>query len=75
MAFRTEISLEELLAEPMVRLLMKKDGVSVGEARALYAGVQPRFRVGAEQERSRTAASPSIAPWAVRRPDQVSPCL
>ena len=34
MAFRTEISLDELLAEPMVKLLMRKDGVSIGDARA-----------------------------------------
>jgi hypothetical protein len=34
MDLRTEIFLEELLAEPMVVALMKQDGVSIGEARA-----------------------------------------
>ena len=43
MALRTETSLDELLAEPMVKLLMRKDGVSIGDARALYDRVRPRL--------------------------------
>jgi hypothetical protein len=74
MAFRTEISLDELLAEPMVKLLMRRDGVSIGEARALYDRIRPGLK-HTQQERSGAAASPCIAPWAVCRPDQISPCL
>ena len=44
MDFRTEISLEEMLAEPMVVALMKQDGVSIGEARALYVSVGQRLK-------------------------------
>ncbi|SDR44679.1 hypothetical protein SAMN05519103_03250 [Rhizobiales bacterium GAS113] len=73
MAFRTEVTLDELLAEPMVKLLMRKDGVSIGEARALYDRVRPWLTL-AQQERSGAVASPCIAPWAVCRPDQISPC-
>jgi hypothetical protein len=47
MDLRTEISLEELLAEPMVVALMKQDGVSIGEARALYVSVGQRLKDGA----------------------------
>ena len=43
MDFRTEISVEELLAEPIVLALMKQDGVSIGEARALYVSVGQRL--------------------------------
>jgi hypothetical protein len=74
MAFRTEISLDELLAEPMVKLLMRKDGVSIDEARALYDRVRPRLN-DAQQVKSGAAASPCVAPWAVCHPDQISPCM
>ena len=55
MAFRTEISLEELLADPMVKLVMCRDGFSTSEARAQGAarggrgGRQDRYRPGHAQ--------------------------
>lgn len=44
MAVPIENSLEELLAEPMVKLLMHRDGVSISDARSLYDAVAPRLR-------------------------------
>jgi hypothetical protein len=62
MAFRTESSLEELLAEPMVVVLMQRDGVPIGEARALYASVAQRLKENARNARphviNRTARPP-----------------
>jgi hypothetical protein len=74
MAFRTEISLDELLAEPMVKLLMRKDGVSIGDSRALYDRVRPRLK-DVQHVKSGAAASPCVAPWSVCRPDQISSCM
>ncbi|MBO6667901.1 hypothetical protein [Parvibaculum sp.] len=34
-ALSRELTLDEMLADPIVRLLMKRDGVSEGELRAL----------------------------------------
>jgi len=75
MAFRTEISLEELLAEPMVKLLMRRDGVSISDARALYASVRSELKEGAKPARWSVAKSPCIAPWAACSPDRISPCM
>ena len=36
-ALSRELTLDEMLADPIVRLLMKSDGVSEGELRALMA--------------------------------------
>lgn len=36
-ALSRELTLDEMLADPIVRLLMKRDGVSEGELRALMA--------------------------------------
>jgi hypothetical protein len=58
MDFRTEISLEELLAEPMVVALMKQDGVSIDEARALYVSVGQRLKDNAVNARPRITNPP-----------------
>ena len=58
MAFRTEISLEELLAEPMVVALMNQDGVSIGEARALYFRVGQRLKENARDVRPHVIKPP-----------------
>jgi hypothetical protein len=44
MAFVTELTLEDLLAEPMVVAVMRRDGVSIGQARALYDNVALRLK-------------------------------
>jgi hypothetical protein len=53
---------------------MRKEGVSIDEARALYDRVRPRLN-DAQQVKSGAAASPCVAPWAVCQPDQISPCM
>ena len=58
MDFRTEISLEELLAEPMILALMKQDGVSIGEARALYVSVGQRIKESAGNARTHVTNPP-----------------
>ena len=58
MDFRVEISLEELLAEPMVLALMKQDGVSLGEVRALYVSVGQRLKEGAGDARTHVTNPP-----------------
>jgi hypothetical protein len=51
MDLRAEISLDELLAEPMVLALMKQDGVQIGEARSLYVSVGQRLKDNAGHAR------------------------
>ena len=63
MDFRTEISLEELLAEPMVLALMKRDDVSIGEARALYVSVGQRLKESAGNARTHARDKPTVVPW------------
>jgi hypothetical protein len=74
MAFRTEISLEELLAEPIVVALMNQDGVSIGEARALYASVGQSLKENAREARPGVVKSPWLAPCTTPAPDQLSRC-
>jgi len=38
----TDFFLEEMLADPMIRLVMKADGVEEAELRSLYAGSPKR---------------------------------
>ena len=38
----TDFFLEEMLADPMIRLVMKADGVEEAELRSLYAGSRKR---------------------------------
>jgi hypothetical protein len=52
MQCRTEMTVEELLAEPIVLTLMESDGISVEEARNLYA----RVRSGAKRTKKRQAS-------------------
>jgi hypothetical protein len=75
MDFRTEISLEELLAEPMVVTLMRRDGVSIGEARALYVCIGRQLKDGAKRASQRPVNSPGLVPWTEYPPDQNSPCM
>jgi len=42
MPFRYEATLDELLAEPITRLLMRRDGVSEEAIRRLMAGLSAR---------------------------------
>ena len=44
MVFRSDASLDELLADPLVVLLMGRDGVSQDDARRLYESVGRRLR-------------------------------
>jgi hypothetical protein len=44
MVFRSDASLDELLADPIVVLLMGRDGVSQEDARRLYENVGRRLR-------------------------------
>ena len=74
MAFRTEISVEELLAEPIVVALMNQDGVSIGEARALYASVGQRLKDNARDARPGEIKSPCLKPCTALAPGQLSQC-
>ena len=40
----TELNLDELLADPMVRLVMRRDGVEEAELRALLRRAKERLR-------------------------------
>jgi hypothetical protein len=75
MAFLTEISLEELLAEPMVVALMNQDGVSIDEARALYVSVGQRLKDNARDTRSRVIKPPCLPPRTAVGPDQLLQCM
>ena len=70
----TEISLEELLAEPIVKQLMYRDGVSISEARALYAAVATRLQARAACSRTASKTFASIARMGTS-PHQLSGCL
>jgi hypothetical protein len=61
-----------LLAEPMVAALMRRDGISIGEARALYDSVAPQLKDRAKRARSR-ATSPGHMPWTRCCSEQISP--
>jgi hypothetical protein len=74
MAFRREISVEELLAEPIVVALMNQDGVSIGEARALYASVGQRLKDNARDARLGVIKSPCLTPCTALAPGQLSQC-
>jgi hypothetical protein len=73
MASRTEFSLEELLADPIVKLLMCRDGVSLSDARALYAAVAPRLKGRAP--RPSELGPPIPLPWIGASRDPLSRCL
>ena len=51
---RNEPRLEQLLADPLIRLMMSSDGVDEGDIRRLAIGAASR---GARQDLVRTAAS------------------
>jgi|HubBroStandDraft_6_1064221.scaffolds.fasta_scaffold784205_2 hypothetical protein len=55
MQCRTETTLEDLLAEPIVLALMERDGVSLDEARRLYDKASSRAKRG--KSRSKMAAA------------------
>ena len=48
MGFVTELTLEDLLAEPMVVAVMRRDGVSIDQARALYDNVALKLKDGSQ---------------------------
>jgi hypothetical protein len=75
MDLRTEISLEELLAEPMVVALMKQDGVSIGEARALYVSVGQRLKDGAGDARPHVTNARLCRGRTGGASEQLSQCL
>jgi hypothetical protein len=75
MDLRTEIFLEELLAEPMVVALMKQDGVSIGEARALYVSVGQRLKDGAGDARPHVTNARLSRGRTGGASDQLSQCL
>ncbi len=47
MVCHSDASLDELLAEPIVALLMRRDGVSLNDARGLFETVGRQLREGA----------------------------
>ena len=73
MAFRTEFSLEELLADPMVKLVMCRDRVSMSETRMLYASVRPWPKNSVMPSDRRLASSP--APSRAECSGQACSCL
>lgn len=75
MDFPAEISLEELLAEPIVLALMKQDGVLIGEARALYVSVGQRLKESAGNARTRVTNPPLTHGRTDGASDQLSQCL
>ena len=74
MASRTELSLEDLLAEPIVKQLMCRDRVSTTEARALYAAVAARLEGRATPPRSSQSRLTALA-WTGASLDHASRCL
>jgi hypothetical protein len=81
-----EASVDELMADPIVRDLMAADGVDPGELRALLYGVQrtieryatssggPASLVGfAQRVSSAPGAAPSVAPSVASRADRARP--
>ena len=61
----SELSLDQLLAEPITRLVMRRDGVCEGEIRRLFADVALRRRRrlgGAEARRIEEAKSAESRP-------------
>jgi hypothetical protein len=67
MQYRTETTLEELLAEPIVLALMERDGISLEEARRLYDKVSSRTKRG----RSRAKGAAGRSGFGLRvRPSQ-----
>ena len=73
MQHRTEITLDELLAEPIVLTLMKSDGISVDEAKSFYAAV--RSRSNRRKKKATVSASDRICfgPH-LQRPGAHMPC-
>ena len=53
MEYRTEPTLEELLAEPIVLALMKSDGVSPDEARRFFAKFSSRRKPRKDRAKSK----------------------
>jgi hypothetical protein len=53
-----ELTLDQMLADPIVRLVMLRDGVEEAEIRALFRGIR---------HRRANASSPSSAPRSERR--------
>ena len=49
---RGEPTLEELLSEPIVRLLMRSDGISLGELVELCRAVRALLREASESDRT-----------------------
>ena len=62
MEYRTETTLEELLAEPIVLTLMESDGVSMEDARKLYAKARSRSRRREKRAGSRLPEQRSLVP-------------
>ncbi len=62
MAWNGELTLDEMLRDPIVRLLMQRDGVSEGEVRAVMDGADRerggRF-AGSSPRKDRRAVLPS----------------
>jgi hypothetical protein len=53
--FDEEPSIEEMLADPIVRLLMRRDGVLAGDVRTLLAGAAERLSRLKGERRSEAA--------------------
>jgi hypothetical protein len=73
MVCRTEVTLEGLLSEPMIAALMRRDGISVGEARALYDSVTPQLKERAERAKSRDGDLRAPASWTSCCAGHISP--
>lgn len=73
-----EATLDQLLAEPITRLLMQRDGISEGEVRRLIAEAarRQRRRLAEEDpapEKARGAATPSSSVVTVTAADRLWP--
>jgi hypothetical protein len=64
MECRTELTLEELLAEPIVLALMERDGVSLDEARRLYDEVSLRRKLRKTRAKAKVTGASSVGPRA-----------
>jgi hypothetical protein len=67
----TDFVLEEMLADPMIRLFMRADGVSEAEVRGLYSG-RVHKRAGGDQARLGTDPVPAAMRYDAMSPRQGS---
>ena len=75
MEYRTEATLEELLAEPIVLALMERDGISLEEARSFYERVTSRARSRQKSKPSRAPGHGGFRPRTGTLQAHIAPCM